>query len=373
MRGRNFFLALPLLVGLAMPPPAAADVSVQIGINVPVYPELHPVPDYPVYYAPGLPANYFFYDGLYWVYVNDSWYSSSWYNGPWYWVEPAFVPVYVLRVPVSYYRVPPPYFRSWAPAEPPRWGAYWGPRWETQHRGWNQWDRRHVPAPAPLPTYQRQYIGDRYPQREQQQAIRQQQYRYEPRDDKVRQRLAVETRSQPVAQRPAAPEQETPPPQAQQRREVRERDAQQQQQEARQQQQQAQQREARERDAQQQQQEARQQQSRAQQREAQEREQQQALERQAREREQAQTRQQQQQARDQQQEQARRQQEQARQQQELARQGQQQRAQQAQEQQQRQQQQMQERQRQAREQQQEQAERRAQRAHPPGRERRDGD
>src|SRR5687768_7288858 len=199
MRGRNIFLALPLLVGLAMPPPAAADVSVQIGINVPAYPELQPVPDYPVYYAPGLPANYFFYDGLYWVYVNDNWYSSSWYNGPWYWADPVAVPVYVLRVPVRYYRVPPPYFRSWAPAEPPRWGAYWGPQWEARQRGWNQWDRRHAPAPAPLPTYQRQYIGDRYPAREQQQAIRQQQYRYEPRDDKVRQRLAVEARSQQAA------------------------------------------------------------------------------------------------------------------------------------------------------------------------------
>ena len=139
MRGRFLLLALPLLVGL-VPPAASAAVSVsvgisvpgvQIGINVPAYPELQPVPAYPVYYAPGLPANYFFYDGLYWVYVSDTWYSSSWYNGPWDVVEPAVVPVFVLRVPVRYYRVPPPYFSGWAVAEPPRWGTHWGPQWKS--------------------------------------------------------------------------------------------------------------------------------------------------------------------------------------------------------------------------------------------------
>ena len=41
------------------------------------------VPGYPVYYAPDIGGNYFFYDGRYWVYQDDNWYSSSWYNGPW--------------------------------------------------------------------------------------------------------------------------------------------------------------------------------------------------------------------------------------------------------------------------------------------------
>ena len=41
--------------------------SVSIGINVPVYPELVRVPGYPVYYAPRLESNFFFYDGMYWV------------------------------------------------------------------------------------------------------------------------------------------------------------------------------------------------------------------------------------------------------------------------------------------------------------------
>ena len=42
-----------------------------------------PVPGYPVYYAPGLVSNYFFNDGMYWVYQDDNRYASSWHNGPW--------------------------------------------------------------------------------------------------------------------------------------------------------------------------------------------------------------------------------------------------------------------------------------------------
>ena len=69
---------------------AAAQVSVSIGlpgvsigINQPAYPELVPVPGYPVYYAPEVNSNYFFYDGVFWIYQRDNWYASYWYNGPW--------------------------------------------------------------------------------------------------------------------------------------------------------------------------------------------------------------------------------------------------------------------------------------------------
>jgi len=64
-------------------------------------PALFRVPGYPVYYAPRLNANYFFYDGLYWVFHGDNWYASSWYNGPWWFVDSYAVPVYVLRIPVA--------------------------------------------------------------------------------------------------------------------------------------------------------------------------------------------------------------------------------------------------------------------------------
>jgi hypothetical protein len=66
------------LLGVA----TAAPAHVNIGINISLFPELVQVPGYPVYYAPRHEANYFFYDGLYWVLVDDVWYSSDWCNGP---------------------------------------------------------------------------------------------------------------------------------------------------------------------------------------------------------------------------------------------------------------------------------------------------
>ncbi len=129
------------------------------------------MPGYPVYYAPGVNSNYFFYDGLYWVFLwRQLVMRGSWYNGPWALVDPQDVLLYVLRVPVRYYREAPAYFHGWNAQEPPRWGDHWGNSWEQRHSGWNQWDRKSAPAPAPLPTYQRQYSGSRYPQASQQQA-----------------------------------------------------------------------------------------------------------------------------------------------------------------------------------------------------------
>jgi len=167
-------------IGIGLP-------NVSIGINLPLYPELVPVPGYPVYYAPRMEANYFFYDGMYWVYQGDAWYTSSWYNGPWWIAGPEVVPVFVLRIPVGYYRRPPVYFRGWRPDAPPRWGEHWGRDWEQRRTGWDKWNRSSVPRPAPLPVYQRQYSGDRYPQLEQQHVLHGQNYRYQPRDTVVRQ------------------------------------------------------------------------------------------------------------------------------------------------------------------------------------------
>jgi len=169
-------------IGIGLP-------SVSIGINLPLFPELVRVPGYPVYYAPRMEANYFFYDGMYWVYENDSWYASSWYNGPWGYVGPEVVPLFILRIPVRYYRQPPLYFRSWQSDAPPRWGQHWGHGWEQRRRGWDSWKRGSAPAPAPLPVYQRQYSGDRYPRPEQQHNLRSKSYRYQPREKAVQQHL----------------------------------------------------------------------------------------------------------------------------------------------------------------------------------------
>jgi hypothetical protein len=178
--------------------------GVSIGINLPAYPELVLVPGYPVYYAPHLQANFFFYDGLYWVYQADNWYASSWYNGPWGLVAPEVVPLFVLRIPVRYYRNPPGYFRGWQADAPPRWNEHWGQVWEQRRGGWNQWDRRALPTTAPLPVYQRQYSGDRYPREvQQQQTLHNQNYRYQPHDTLVRQHYQEQAVPRAAAPSPA--------------------------------------------------------------------------------------------------------------------------------------------------------------------------
>ena len=180
--------------------------GISIGINFPVYPQLVPVPGYPVYYAPQANSNYFFYDGMYWVYAGDNWYASSWYNGPWQIVTPEYVPLFVLRVPVRYYRQPPAYFHGWRSDAPPRWGDHWGNSWQQQHTGWDNWNRSSVPAPAPLPVYQRQYSGNRYPQVQQQQALQSQNYRYQPKDAVVQRHYqAQQAQAAPANSAQAAP------------------------------------------------------------------------------------------------------------------------------------------------------------------------
>jgi hypothetical protein len=189
---RNELFVLWLL--LAAIPSATAQVSVEInlpgasiGINQPVYPELVAVPGYPVYYAPQVNSNYFFYDGMYWVYQRDNWYASSWYNGPWGLVGPEAVPLFILRIPVRYYRQPPAYFQGWSSDAAPRWGEHWGDAWNQRRQGWDTWNRAAVPAAAPLPVYQKQYSGNRYPVAAQQQALQSQNYRYQPHEVVVHQ------------------------------------------------------------------------------------------------------------------------------------------------------------------------------------------
>lgn len=193
-----FMLILLLSSSIA----SAADFSLsigspnlRIGVNVSDYPRLVAIPGYPVYYAPQMNSNYFFYDGLYWVYQDDSWYASSWYNGPWSFVDPYAVPVYVLRVPVRYYRQQPVYFRGWSQSSAPRWGDHWGHDWRDHRQGWDKWNRRATPKALPLPSYQRQYSGDRYPDAEHQRDLQRVNYRYQPRNAVIAQHYQNERNS----------------------------------------------------------------------------------------------------------------------------------------------------------------------------------
>ncbi len=171
---RHALLALLLLLGV----PMTASAGISIGISIAAYPHFVAVPGYPVYYAPDLDSNYFFYDGLYWVYDGDAWYSSGWYDGPWDVVDPFRVPVYLLQVPVRYYRRPPLYFRGWRADHAPRWGEHWGHDWDRRRVGWDR-PRPRI-APAPLPDYQQRYRGATYPRGEQQRVLRDQNYRFRP-------------------------------------------------------------------------------------------------------------------------------------------------------------------------------------------------
>jgi len=158
-----------------------------IGVSIGAYPSLVVVPGHPVYYAPGLSLNLFFYDGLYWLYHDDRWYSSHWYNGPWLVVGIDVVPRVILQIPVRYYRNPPHYFRGWRPDAPPRWAERWGHEWEQRRGDWQRPPERDHRDWAPRPDYQRDYSGPRYPQQiERQREISRERYRYVPRDPEVR-------------------------------------------------------------------------------------------------------------------------------------------------------------------------------------------
>ncbi len=207
--------------------PSMADtritVGIHLGFHVPAYPRLILVPGYPVYYAPRLDLNYFFYDGLYWVYHDNHWYSSYWYDGPWSWADPLYIPLYILRIPVRYYRHPPVYFYGWRHDAPPRWADRWGHDWDIRRSGWDRWHRQFVPRPAPSPDYQRHYSGDRYPaESDQQSRIRSEHYRYPPREEVSRQQMRRmeeentrrRTLPRPETRQPQWPSQDSRPPRA---------------------------------------------------------------------------------------------------------------------------------------------------------------
>jgi hypothetical protein len=192
---RHMLVLLGMLLSIpaCIAPPVRMEVersgaNSNIDIELQAYPQFAAVPGYPAYYASQLDANLFFYDGMYWVYQSNNWYSSSWYNGPWWLVRPELMPVGVLQIPVRYYRQPPVFFRGWHPDAPPHWGDHWGRDWEYRRSGWDRRDRESAREPAPLPVYQRQYTRERYPQQvEQQHELHQKNYRYQPRDPLVRQ------------------------------------------------------------------------------------------------------------------------------------------------------------------------------------------
>lgn len=80
---RHAVIALCMLLGSVTPAMSQVSVGIAVpglSIGITSYPDLVRVRGYPVYYAPRVRSNLFFYDGMYWVYQGDSWYASSWYR-----------------------------------------------------------------------------------------------------------------------------------------------------------------------------------------------------------------------------------------------------------------------------------------------------
>jgi len=190
--------------------------SVTLGVHLSRYPDLVVIPGYPVLYDPHLNANYFFYEGTFWVFEEDDWYRSDWYNGPWMRVGRDEVPVFLLRVPVRYYNRAPLYFHPWALEMAPRWSLRWGKTWERRHRGWDRWDQRRTPPPAPPPLYQQQFPRERYPNSpDVQQRLHERNYQHRPREPLTGPAPAPPRQMQPAPPRqvqPVAPPSISPRP-----------------------------------------------------------------------------------------------------------------------------------------------------------------
>jgi len=113
---------------------AAQDVNINLGIGAtplpPVVvtrpPQLVVVPGTPVYYAPAVPFNYFFYGGQYYTFAKGQWFVAPAYNGPWVVIAVGQLPQPILAVPMEYYKIPPGHLKK--PGPPPWAGHGKGPK-----------------------------------------------------------------------------------------------------------------------------------------------------------------------------------------------------------------------------------------------------
>ena len=140
MRGRIVIVALVTLALVGSVGAGRATAGLNIDFNLVAQPQFVAVPGTPVAYAPAVPANYFFYNGQYYLFTDGGWFVAGGYNGPWLALSPAYVPRPLLTVPVRYYRAPLRQWQHWQRAQPPRWAPVWGQRWSDHGRGPQRWD-----------------------------------------------------------------------------------------------------------------------------------------------------------------------------------------------------------------------------------------
>ena len=108
--------------------------SLNLGIRIGEEPRLVVVPGTPVYEAPSLPYNYFYYNGGYYLYREGAWFWGASYNGPWTVISIEQVPRPILRVPVEHYRERPEHWKRGGP-----------PPWATAQRHEQRHEPRHEP------------------------------------------------------------------------------------------------------------------------------------------------------------------------------------------------------------------------------------
>ena len=99
MRGRIVIAALVALALVGSVGAGRATAGLNIDFNLITQPQLVVVPGTPVAYAPAVPANYFFYNGQYYLFADGGWFVAGGYNGPWLALSPAYVPGALLSGP----------------------------------------------------------------------------------------------------------------------------------------------------------------------------------------------------------------------------------------------------------------------------------
>ena len=106
---RRTVLLTGFLLACILSSSASARVNVDVNLNIgpppivaPAPPEVILMPNFGVYFVPGLQFDVFFHDGFWWSPRGDRWYRSQAYNGPWQVIERRYVPRPVIRVPGDY-------------------------------------------------------------------------------------------------------------------------------------------------------------------------------------------------------------------------------------------------------------------------------
>lgn len=108
-------LGVMFLISVSYPRGVTAEVSINVGINVPSPPPLlipapppmFVIPETYVYFAPEVEVDIFFYHGYWYRPYRGHWYRSRNYNGKWVYISPKHVPSSLLRLPPDFRHVPP--------------------------------------------------------------------------------------------------------------------------------------------------------------------------------------------------------------------------------------------------------------------------